>query len=348
MQQIADDTLDSYVSKFASDHPNTGEALMKGYMLSSGYKVPRAQLRRSIYRVDSVGRNRRRNLNHPIPRREYDVTIPNELWHADQHEKLPGRMFFIFGIVDGASRKLLALRVSDEKHRWTVYDMFMDTICQYNLPSRLRVDAGSENGYMNSAFMTLRGYKGNDNEENNPLIIGRSVHNIKIEHQWLFVRKNVVDNYRDLYDRLKTEHYIFPRHNECTPTQKYIFTYLLLTRIEQDLNQYMGIWNAHPIRTLENKSSNIIYEVRQKVEGISEETFNERLSNFFDETDLEPDLLEAQRHPTHPSIIRPTKYVEDVFHNRDEMLYFEECISSMTLQHNFEEDFFIGTMLSQS
>ena len=44
LQQIADDTLDSYVSKFASDHPNTGEALMKGYMLSSGYKVPRAQL----------------------------------------------------------------------------------------------------------------------------------------------------------------------------------------------------------------------------------------------------------------------------------------------------------------
>ena len=96
--------------------------------------------------------------------------------------------------------------------------MFMDTICQYNLPSRLRVDAGSENGYMNSAFMTLRGYNGNDNEENNPLIIGRSVNNIKIEHQWLFVRKNVVDKYRDLYDRLKAEHNIFPRHNECTPT----------------------------------------------------------------------------------------------------------------------------------
>ena len=42
LQQIADDTLDSYVSKFVSDHPNTGEALIKGCMLSSGYKVPRA------------------------------------------------------------------------------------------------------------------------------------------------------------------------------------------------------------------------------------------------------------------------------------------------------------------
>ena len=101
----------------------------------------------------------------------------------------------------------------------------------------------------------------------------------------------------------------------------------------------MGIWNAHPIRTLENKSPNVIYEVRKKAEGISEDTFNERLSNFFDETDLEPDLLEAHRHPTHPNIIRPTKYVEDVFHNRDEMLYFEECISPMTLQHNLKEDF---------
>ena len=122
----------------------------------------------------------------------------------------------------------------------------------------------------------------------------------------------------------------------------------MLARIQQDLNQYMGIWSAHPVHTLENKWPNIIYEVRQKAEGISEDTFNERLNNFFDEKGLEPDLLEAQRHPTHPSIIRPTKYVEDVFHNRDEMLYFEECISSMTLQQNSEEDFFIGTMLSQS
>ena len=39
LEQIADDSLDSYVSKFACDHSNTGEALMKGYMVSSGYKV---------------------------------------------------------------------------------------------------------------------------------------------------------------------------------------------------------------------------------------------------------------------------------------------------------------------
>ena len=51
------------------------------------------------------------------------------------------------------------------------------------------------------------------------------------------------------------------------------------------------------------------------------------------------EALDAHRHPTHPNIIRPTKYVDDVFHNRDEMLYFEECISPMTLQHNLEEDF---------
>ena len=44
LQQIADGSLDSYVSKFASEHPNAGEKLMQGYMLSSGYKVPRAQL----------------------------------------------------------------------------------------------------------------------------------------------------------------------------------------------------------------------------------------------------------------------------------------------------------------
>ena len=118
-----------------------------------------------------------------------------------------------------------------------------------------------------------------------------------------------------------------------------MFTYLLLTRIQQDLNQYMAIWNAHPVSTLENQSPNIIYEVRQKAEGISEDTFTERLSNFFDETDLEPDLLEAHRHPTHPNIIRPTKYVDDVFHNRDEMLLFEHHVPPMTLQQNLEEDF---------
>ena len=81
------------------------------------------QLRNSIKRVDAEGRERRRTKIKPIPRRDYDVFTPNESWHADQHEKLPCGMI-IFGIIDGASRKLLlTLRVSDEKHRWTVYDI---------------------------------------------------------------------------------------------------------------------------------------------------------------------------------------------------------------------------------
>ena len=72
-------------------------------------------------------------------------------------------------------------------------------------------------------------------KEKNPLIIGRSVHNVKIEHQWRFVRENVVDKYRDLYERMKNEYGAFPRHNDCSPVQKYLFTWLLLSRIQHDI-----------------------------------------------------------------------------------------------------------------
>ena len=48
---------------------------------------------------------------------------------------------------------------------------------------------------MNKLFMCLRNYRDDDEEEEkNPLTIGRSVHNIKIEHQWRFVQENIVDN----------------------------------------------------------------------------------------------------------------------------------------------------------
>ena len=94
------------------------------------------------------------------------------------------------------------------------------TISNFNVPSRLSVDGGSENGYMNKLFMCLRNYRDDDEEEEkNPLTIGRSVHNIKIEHQWRFVQENIVDKYRDLYDRMKGEYDAFPRHNDCSPVQ---------------------------------------------------------------------------------------------------------------------------------
>ena len=83
LMTVDDAHLDSVVAPFSAEHPNTGEVMLQGYMLSEGYKVTWTQLRNSILRVDAEGRERRRTKIKPIPRRDYDVVTPNELWYAD-------------------------------------------------------------------------------------------------------------------------------------------------------------------------------------------------------------------------------------------------------------------------
>ena len=334
-----DDELDAIVSSYSTAHPETGEVLSAGYILSEGLRVTRTELRACINRVDYEGRQRRLNVSRPIQRRDYDVTMPNDLWHADQNEKLPGRMFFIFGIVDGASRKIISMKVADNKNRWTVYNAFMQAIDTHGVPYRYRVDMGSENGYVNKVFNYLRPTE--TDEENNiikGLIEGRSVNNIKIENQWLWTRRNVINPYRELYDNMKLHWGLVPRDNELSDRQKYILKHLIMSRIQQDLDQYVNVWNHHKVQTFTPPMTpNQVCMMRDKAQNLTDPEIINAITNFFDNEDLVPDVYQDEQH-VDGNILRPTQHGH-IFLTTDERDYFESEVPPLQLNDNLNDHF---------
>ena len=70
--------LNAEVQTILTENPNMGEKMLVGALLSRGITVLRKILRKSIERVDPVGKVfwRLRTLR----RRAYNVSTPNALW----------------------------------------------------------------------------------------------------------------------------------------------------------------------------------------------------------------------------------------------------------------------------
>lgn len=64
-------------------HPNDGERLMMGHLVSCGIIVQRACLRGSIYRVDPENTAIRQSI--AIRRKVYHFDGPNSVRHMDRH-----------------------------------------------------------------------------------------------------------------------------------------------------------------------------------------------------------------------------------------------------------------------
>jgi len=108
---ISNHELDEVIRSIKVDHPNDGEVLLQGHLVSRGIKVTRDALRRSIHRVDHAGAMARRRLT--VRHRVYSVPHPNYMWHIDGHHKLIRWRFVIHGAIDGFSRTIVYLRCTD-------------------------------------------------------------------------------------------------------------------------------------------------------------------------------------------------------------------------------------------
>ena len=164
---------------------------LAGYLASRDIKVPRQRLRQSLQRVDPLGVSVRKCK--AIYRRVYSVSRPLALWHFDGNHKLIRWRFVIHGCVDGFSRIPVYLACNTNNNASTVLSCFIDAVNHWGLPSRVRSDRGGENidviQYMIDRRGTGRG----------SALVGRSVHNQRIERLWRDVFSDVLHLFHDLF-----------------------------------------------------------------------------------------------------------------------------------------------------
>ena len=106
----------------------------------------------------------------------------------------------VHGAVDGYSRIPVYLRCSNNNRAETVLELFTEAVAMYGLPSRIRIDRGGQNVDVAMYLLThpLRG------PGRSTVIVGKSVHNQRIERMWRDVYKGVLDFYHRFFNHLES------------------------------------------------------------------------------------------------------------------------------------------------
>lgn len=83
LSSITDDELDTIIKHLRQQFTRIGITMIHGMLRRLGYRIPRARITQSLYRIDPIQRVFGRIR---IRRRTYSVAGPNALWHHDgQH-----------------------------------------------------------------------------------------------------------------------------------------------------------------------------------------------------------------------------------------------------------------------
>ena len=114
-QKIPNDQVDNLVNNYSQGQPRRGEVTIAAHVATTGFYVPRQQLRESIHRVDPEGVEER--SRKPIKRKVYYSNGPHHDWHMDGNHKLIRWGMVIHGCIDGCSRNIIYLQLRDNRNK---------------------------------------------------------------------------------------------------------------------------------------------------------------------------------------------------------------------------------------
>ncbi|KAJ8519785.1 hypothetical protein ONZ45_g3290 [Pleurotus djamor] len=256
---ITNDDLDLLVKTYRQTKPQNGIRYLTGFLRRHGLRIQRHRVNGSINRVDPVGRVLRRR--EAINRRDYKTTRPNAVWHCDGHHKLIRWGIVIHGFVDGYCRTVVGLRASTSNSAETVLDVFLSAVEKYGDPSRVRGDRGGEN-ILVSIWMILR--RGPNRAS---FMWGTSTHNTRIERLWVEVGRHFGRQWRAFFSRLERLHHL----DREDPHHLWLLHVMFLHEINNDADNFIAEWNAHPISgkdTTHNMSPNDMRLLGQVQNGV--------------------------------------------------------------------------------
>ncbi len=192
---ISNESLDEMVQEIKDMNPRWGPKLLVGYLRSRGTFVQRERVRQALVRVDPIGVVARRC--RAVHRRVYSVTRPLALWHFDGHHKRIKWRFVIHGCIDGYSRIPVFLKCSSNNRAQTVFSNFIEAVEKWGRPWRTRCDQGGENVDVVQYMIEKPG------PGRGSALVGRIVHNQRIERLWRDVYKDVASVFHGLFSLME-------------------------------------------------------------------------------------------------------------------------------------------------
>lgn len=223
--------------------PNAGESYVMGSLRGRGVIIPRQRLRENLMILDPVGRAVRKHK--AIIRRVYNVVGANHLWHIDSNHKLIAWRFVIHGCVDGFSRANVYLNCANNNLAETALGYFRKGVENFGLPLRARGDRGVENVDIARFMIENRGInKGS-------FIVGRSVHNTRIERLWSDVNRVVLSYYHEIFKFMENAA-ILDEHSEL---HIFALCFVFLPRINRSLQEFRSQLNYHGLSSAPNRKS---------------------------------------------------------------------------------------------
>lgn len=148
------------------------------------------------------------------------------------------------GGVDGYSRCITYLRCCTDNRASTAVQLFQDAVHQFGLPHHVRGDAGSENIDIARFMIESRG------ANRGSFMVGRSVHNQRIERLWGEVNRVVSAYFKDLF--LFMENVDILDSTDALHIRALHHVYL--PRINRSLDEFVRQWNHHSLRTMDSRS----------------------------------------------------------------------------------------------
>lgn len=131
-------------------------------------------------------------------------------------------------------------RCSPNNRAETVYALFREALPRYGRPQRIRTDHGGENVDIWRDMISALG------EEAKPVLVGKSVHNQRIERHNRALNEQVMSVFKREFYQLESEG-ILDVNNDTD-----IFVYLPL--INQAVSEFVAAHNCHKVSTEGNKT----------------------------------------------------------------------------------------------
>ena len=111
-----------------------------------------------------------------------------------------------------------------------------------------------------------------------------------------------------------------------------------MSRIQQDLDQYVNLWNHHRVQTFTpSMTPNQVCMMKDKAQNLTDPEIINAITNFFDNEDLVPDVYQDEQH-VDGNILRPTQHGH-IFLTTDERDYFESEVPPLQLNDNLNDHF---------